>query len=164
MACCWLPQLAPRSNLSGCTCIIASVCMLTGSFCNTQDDAVSCLVLGTESSQVLVLNPQANQATHIWQLSHVPAFICTSGQQTCMPNIVPNMHKCCKLNCGLGMLVLVLKSLDHTVVHKGTWNLTLTSAYSIQQLLGSACCLLCCQVWLMHGSSLAVAQPRLCLR
>ena len=46
----------------------------------TQDDAVSCLVIGTESSQVLVLTPTANQATHIWQLTHVPAFICVSGQ------------------------------------------------------------------------------------
>ena len=45
-----------------------------------QDDAVSCLVLGTEGSQILVLAPTANSATHIWQLKHVPAFLCASGQ------------------------------------------------------------------------------------
>ena len=87
-----------QTSIPGCICVNASVYMLTGSSCHTQDDAVSCLVLGTESSQVLVLNPQANQATHIWQLNHVPAFICTSGQQAYIFNTLPNVHECCKID------------------------------------------------------------------
>ncbi|KAL3141002.1 Bardet-Biedl syndrome 1 protein, variant 2 [Trebouxia sp. C0010 RCD-2024] len=54
-------------------------CMTTIKKAYDEEDAVSCLVIGTESSQVLVLTPTANQATHIWQLNHVPAFICVSG-------------------------------------------------------------------------------------
>ena len=45
-----------------------------------QEDAVSCLVLGTESSQALVLNAAASAVTATWHLKHVPAFLCASGK------------------------------------------------------------------------------------
>ncbi|DBA70591.1 TPA: Bardet-Biedl syndrome 1 protein [Trebouxia sp. C0005] len=55
-------------------------CMTTVKKAYDEDDAVSCLVLGTESGQVMVLSPTANIATHHWQLrQHVPAFLCASG-------------------------------------------------------------------------------------
>jgi len=59
---------------------------------------VSCLVLGTESGQVMVLSPTANVATHHWQLRrHVPAFLCASGHSpphpfTCHPFICHVLH------------------------------------------------------------------------
>ena len=37
-------------------------------------------MLGTESSQVLVLNTAANAVSVTWQLQHVPAFMCASGK------------------------------------------------------------------------------------
>ncbi|KAL0026920.1 hypothetical protein WJX77_011582 [Trebouxia sp. C0004] len=55
-------------------------CMTTVKKAYDEDDAVSCLVLGTESGQVMVLSPTANMVTHHWQLrQHVPAFLCASG-------------------------------------------------------------------------------------
>lgn len=48
--------------------------------CTFQDDAVSSLVLGTENSQLLVLDPTATQVLHTWQLKHVPAFLCIKGK------------------------------------------------------------------------------------
>lgn len=45
-----------------------------------QDDAVSCLVIGTESGQLLVLDPTGTQVLHTWQIKHVPASLCAAGE------------------------------------------------------------------------------------
>ena len=45
-----------------------------------QPDAVSCLVVGTESGRLLVLNPQGTAVTkNIW-LGATPAFLAVSGE------------------------------------------------------------------------------------
>lgn len=44
-----------------------------------EEDAVGCLVLGTESQKVLILSPSAAQImTHV-ELPSVPVFICATG-------------------------------------------------------------------------------------
>ena len=44
-----------------------------------QEDAVSCLVLGTETGRIIILDQTASQVIKEWPAGGVPAFLVASG-------------------------------------------------------------------------------------